>query len=385
MEEKLHIRNLGPIADAEINGFGTLNVFIGESGSGKSTIMKAMAMCQWLFKMACIRTYLKNSGINRVPFRISISACLARNGLKSYMRPDTSIEYEFGGYRLSYCGGKLRGASALVPKEAMRLMKGAYISDKRGVIPNLYNADISMRQGGPFYLNETFDDFRLAAKSAPEFSLPYLGLRLSVQRAKMGEPILVEPLDGKGFAVRLDDASSGVRNAAPLHMILDYFSSRYDIVASVNSSVLSFVSHCDSLADFRPASNVGDLGGHRVNIYVEEPELSLYPSQQVMMMEYIASLLGAPCSGHSLSLTLATHSPYILNYLNVLLSRAEGCGRPRIKSGDLRVYRVGGGSVTPLLGTDASTGRPVVDAYDLSEPISDMLEEYRENVSAWKS
>ncbi|MDR2465842.1 MAG: ATP-binding protein [Prevotellaceae bacterium] len=40
MQESIIIRNFGPVKDMEIQNITPFTVFIGESGSGKSTIMK---------------------------------------------------------------------------------------------------------------------------------------------------------------------------------------------------------------------------------------------------------------------------------------------------------------------------------------------------------
>ena len=42
MSEYLRIRNFGPIEEIEINNIPSLTILIGESGSGKSTIMKVL-------------------------------------------------------------------------------------------------------------------------------------------------------------------------------------------------------------------------------------------------------------------------------------------------------------------------------------------------------
>lgn len=45
-KECLQICNFGPIVKADINNIGDVNVFIGEPGSGKSTVMKTLALCK---------------------------------------------------------------------------------------------------------------------------------------------------------------------------------------------------------------------------------------------------------------------------------------------------------------------------------------------------
>ena len=70
MKESIIIRDLGPIKDIEIGAIRLLTVIIGESASGKSTLMKVIALMRYIYKMLNIRAYLKNANISRSPFRL---------------------------------------------------------------------------------------------------------------------------------------------------------------------------------------------------------------------------------------------------------------------------------------------------------------------------
>ena len=122
MAESLTIRNFGPIKEIEIPNLQPLNVFVGPSGSGKSTIMKVLAAFQWLYKMLCIRSYLKSSGVKRSPFRFRVEDLLKRNGLSGYMQSDTEIIYRNESSELRYNRRrKLQGANTLVPPQEISL------------------------------------------------------------------------------------------------------------------------------------------------------------------------------------------------------------------------------------------------------------------------
>lgn len=62
----------------------------------------------------------------------------------------------------------------------------------------------------------------------------------------------------------------------PLNLIVEYFSKHYDLVESLNRSILSYVSQSDNLKAFKAATNVGEFPSKRVSLFVEEPELSLF-------------------------------------------------------------------------------------------------------------
>ena len=70
MKEYITIKNFGPINSIERLNIKPYTVFIGESASGKSTIMKLVCMMRYLYKMANIRSYLKHSNITNSPFKI---------------------------------------------------------------------------------------------------------------------------------------------------------------------------------------------------------------------------------------------------------------------------------------------------------------------------
>jgi predicted ATPase len=76
MKESLIIRNVGPLQDIYIEEIKPFTVLIGESASGKSTMMKVVVLMRYLYKMLNIRWFLKNAGINMSPFRLKIDNLL---------------------------------------------------------------------------------------------------------------------------------------------------------------------------------------------------------------------------------------------------------------------------------------------------------------------
>ena len=76
----------------------------------------------------------------------------------------------------------------------------------------------------------------------------------------------------------------------------------------------------------------------------------------------------------------ATHSPYILNHLNVLLKASyyeKARERyPYIKPGEIAVYRMDDGEVEPLMAIDNKTEHHVINTIDLSETMEDIFDDY---------
>lgn len=328
MAESLTIRNFGPIKEIEIPILRPLNVFVGPSGSGKSTIMKVLAAFQWLYKMLCIRSYLKRSGVKRSPFRFRVEDLLKHNGLSGYMQPDTEIIYRNESTELIYNRrSKLQGANTLVPPQEISLEKIAFISDKRMTIPNILSGMINIRHG-LFYLEDTLENFMLAWDAIPSTEVDYLGVKFETKRTGAGRRIMVVPLsdDAKDYALPLHEASSGIQSVSAVHYIAEYFARHYDLVKSINSSVLNYLSRTDSLSDFKTQTNIGDFPRRRITLHIEEPELSLFPDNQTGLMEYLyRNFFSAEERPDHIAfqLNVATHSPYLVNHLNLMFKAAE--------------------------------------------------------------
>jgi hypothetical protein len=168
-----------------------------------------------------------------------------------------------------------------------------------------------------------------------------------------------------------------MQNMIPMNLIVEYFSQHYDLVGSMNQSILSYVLKGDNWLAFKPTNNISDFKNKRVTLFVEEPELSLYPTNQLHLIDYMVNRCfvsnGKKCD---MNLCIATHSPYIINYLNVLLKRDQSTPS-FLKADQLAAYRVYNGQLQNLLGIDEA-GEPVVDSYDLSETMQTIYQEHNQ-------
>jgi len=377
--ESIIIRHFGPVQDIVIEDIKPLTILIGESGSGKSTIMKVISLFQWLYKMMCIRSYLKYSGVKKSVFRFQFDSYIKNNGMSGFLYPDTVFVYKNGSTTIEYSGKKLKGTNSYVPRDELSLEKILYVSDKRNIIPDIYdgNAKIQKRL---FYLNDTYDNYLAATDSIKEMEIDYLGVKFQVR--KVGNTVrhqIVSSNTDEKYSINLNDASSGTKNVIPLELIVEYFAKYYDLVDLMNHSIFSYVSKADSLKDFKATTNIGEFPVKRVSILLEEPELSLYPDYQLRLMDFLVNRCFVSHSKeYEMSLILATHSPYIVNYLNVLINRPkiDEHDAAYIDAGSLAVYRVFDGNVQNLMARDSS-GDSVVNTYDLSEPMKNIMDEYQ--------
>ena len=79
-------------------------------------------------------------------------------------------------------------------------------------------------------------------------------------------------------------------------------------------------------------------------------------------------------------LVIATHSPYIINHLNVLLRASYSqIGRDAyhfVMPDKLAAYKVTDGGLMDLMATDDESGQLVINTLDLSEIMEDIYNDY---------
>ncbi len=316
--ESLSIKKFGPVVDVTLSPIKRYNVFIGESGSGKSTIMKVLAMMRWIYKMCCVRTYFKNSGI-QTPFRFRTDTILGENGLKPFLRNESEIVYRNGEFEIIIKNGRLIFPNKNVNEADLTLYKIAYISDKRVMIPDVAAGNVSLRHN-MFYLDETFLNFQKALDAIPDTEMSYLGVKMNVRKTNAGRRVFISSSneDNSFSNLPLTSASSGLQSSVALHYIMRYFSNHYDIVNSMNSTIVKFLASGDKLSKFSASSDIGKFPNRRITVHIEEPELSLFPSNQWGLLKY---LIGECQKSDTtpIDLTMATHSPYVLTALNIMM------------------------------------------------------------------
>lgn len=119
----------------------------------------------------------------------------------------------------------------------------------------------------------------------------------------------------------LHQASSGIKSVAVLESITNYFVKYYNMQDSLNRFLISNqMDNINFLLDMVMNIQKGNISRDYqqiISLFVEEPELNLFPKAQKKLLEYFVSLCFH--SGKTTRLTLATHSPYILTSLNCFL------------------------------------------------------------------
>ncbi len=181
-------------------------------------------------------------------------------------------------------------------------------------------------------------EYNKAKTAIQEYDIPMLGVKF---RPTPDKDFVDIPNIDK--SILLSEASSGMQSTIPLLLTMRYTLSN----------------------------------NHYHNYVIEEPESNLFPDNQIALLEKILDAIQNSKTYASMYVT--THSPYIINYLNVLIRRyASDTKGVSLNPEDLAVYYVNdNGSVNSLLAKDEETGEFVVDTYDLSEPMQQIFDIYQ--------
>lgn len=322
MKESIIIRNFGAINEVELDDIRPLTVFIGESGSGKSTIMKVIILFRWIYKMVNIRSYLRHSSNSDVKIDLAFKRLLTKNGMTQYLKDDTEIIYSRGKNTITYSGSL--GSGILIPVEDLSLDKMSFIGDKRNIIPDILSNKMD-RSSLSFYLKETLDDTLLALNHINQLELNYLGVEFVAEKTSSGTKFFIKNAsDRDDYSIDFDISSSGTQTVVPLSLIVEYYSKYYDLIKEFNKTILRYMSEADELGNFKPIKSIGKFSYKKVHIHIEEPELSLFPESQRSLLNFIVNrcFIDKP-DDHDITVMMATHSPYIVNHLNLLIMAAE--------------------------------------------------------------
>ncbi len=381
MTESIHIKKLGPIKDIYIENVKPFTVLIGESGSGKSTLMKAIALFRWIYKMHNIRSYLKHSNISKSPFRFRMETYLKNCGFEQFIKNETEIiyttQFESGkSYEIKFIKNKLFGTgnNELISEEDIYFNKISFVSETRNIIPLWSDKGASFTGGYlGFYFHEVYRDFDLASETLKELELKFLNLKFAVKKTNSGKKYTIQSSTKDVFEIDFKNSSSGTQTSVPISLIAQYFSKKFNFEDAFNRSVLNYLSNTDNLTDFKAVKNLSEIN-KKIFIHIEEPELSLFPDAQTQLINDLVNKCFIS-NDNSIELFLSTHSPYIINHLNLLIKAFDKdklIDGAKINYDNLAVYQVVNGKLENLI----AQNERLVNTNPLSETINNIYDQY---------
>jgi len=291
MRERIIVKNFGPIQDINIE-IRDINVFIGTTSSGKSTIAKLIAIFQNESVRYRVNSDRKN-GEESNNALLEFHRLLGAYNIEFRMENDTVIRYELGELYCEVGSGFIE--STFFPFNTILRRNPVYIPAERVFystlsqsIFSLINNDISL----PKWLLDFGNKFEIARRDVRTLEVNFLNAKYSF---KDGEDMI--ELEN-GHSIRLSQASSGVQSIIPLMLVLQSFT-EYQ-------------------------KNIEKEMGYDLFI-IEEPEMNLYPFSQKDLLEFIIERIRRTSD----KLIITTHSPYILTSLDNLVQAGNVGSDPK--------------------------------------------------------
>jgi len=373
---KLVIDNIGPIGHVDLN-LKRVNVIIGPQSAGKSCILKIACFCAWAEKR--IQLEQGRNGFEDVRYveenliEFHKLGEFFEHGKGSKFRYETEhlwLCYDFDNREEPFSWDWKKNGHWKYKRSQV-----SYIPAERNLIAAIPNwMEVTM----PFdYVRSFISDWSMTRQFYGENSgLNVLNLGVCYYYDKQSGKDYVVLKNGKRLP--LSNGSSGLQSAIPMLAYLDYlFINQYkgDKVGSIsreseNEEILNrifdkkfkkglttlsetespYIGQFDvgkrkfkSEAEYRECKKLYDAYTLTWNsdIYLEEPELNLFPKTQLDLI----SLLLSKSKVHGDSLFIATHSPYVLYALNNCM--LGGLVEREIRKTEIETYSDRGSWIPP--------------------------------------
>lgn len=312
---KLSIKNFGPIKEGNFV-IGKYTIFIGNQGTGKSTIAKIFSLFTWLEK-ALIRNIVSPKQLLQGNFCTKPYNLYYR--INDYYKDDTLLVYEGLRYDFKYENKKF--SLSVKIDEPENIYKVMYVPAERNIL-SVLNKPSNMKEW-PKALSSFLEAFEESKQSNKTYSIP-LHDTPNFEYDKLNN---ISWIKGVDYRIRLTDASSGFQSLVPLCLVTQHLdklvqeSANTDLSISdkmkLKKEVDGVMNRVDLSDDVKNAMLQNISAKYKyagfINV-VEEMEQNLYPQSQKDVLFFLLEKCNHLDANR---LLLTTHSPYLINYITL--------------------------------------------------------------------
>ncbi len=406
--KQLVIKNVGPIRQVDIR-LNRFNFFIGPQSSGKSTVAKILSSCMWLEKE--VLTTLNDKVIADGAAFVRLVESFHK--IEGYFEDGSFVQYDTDFISIMYSDKDIKITRN--ENEDYHREKICYIPAERNMVtlPELQGFEFGQTNLRSFL----FDWFNAREFFVAENKTDVLNLGVKYyydsEQSKIKDRI--EHVNGRTYQIALSSASSGLQSLTPLLVMIQYYTDEYfrsyhekasfntynrtrkadaflydkyvlnkvkpnfteeeraNLIEKIRNEILEGNHPYQKLLYNYVMALYNIKTPEKTSFIIEEPEQNLYPSTQMDLLDLVVELCNGEKKHHC---TITTHSPYILNQLNLLVKRfdvgATNCAA--LNWEEISVWAVKDGEVRDLKVRNAHLINPEY----LSEPLDRIYEEYEQ-------
>jgi len=350
------IKNFGAIkmhnAPIEIK---KVTFFIGNQGSGKSTVAKLIATFMWIEKALVRGDYDKKWFERKNRFK---NTFLPYHRIENYLKENTFIQYEGEAYIITYEDEFLKFEEK--KNNNYSLPQIMYVPSERNFIAYVKSPkELKLSSEA---LKEFLTEFDNSKEIVKNLELPINTInKVILDYDKLNDTL---NLKGEDYKIKLTEASSGFQSFVPIHMVSCYLAKSVKKQSEVKVGMsgeekdrfrkeVEQIYKNELFTDEQKRIAISVLSKKFnktsfVNI-VEEPEQNLFPTSQGNMLYSLLKINNEIADN---KLIITTHSPYLVNYVSVAVEAgklkqgviAEKEGRLNdivpINADDLAIYQL---------------------------------------------
>jgi predicted ATPase len=326
---QIRVQNFGPIHSGLLENDGfievkKLTVFIGNQGTGKSSIAKLLSTFMWLEKslyrgLLSIKEVEKNKQF--------VNKYCVHHRIHNYFKPNTEIEYKGTSFNFLYKNEKIHVLEEQKNKKEYAVPKIMYVPAERNFLSILEHPETV--KDLPQSLYTFLDEFQRSKEEVGALTIPFSN-KTTFQFQKQHK---IAYIIGENYKLKLSEASSGMQSLLPVFLVSHNLSRQvseeredfskqelnYEEHQNLKSEIQAILSN-ETLTTKVKQGLLELLSKQYYNAafvnIVEEIEQNLFPKTQKDLLYWLLTFANKTAAN---KLILTTHSPYIINYLTLAM------------------------------------------------------------------